>query len=72
MAIGIKAWADDFKIMLTEAHQRRQQMSSLNIPSNNFQSANISPQLEVCTLESIYVMHIQWSYTCDLTATRYL
>ena len=48
MAIGIKAWADDNKIMLAEAHQRRQQMSSLNIPSNNSQSVNISPQLEVC------------------------
>ena len=46
MAVGIKAWADDFKTTLTEAHRKREMTN--NISSSTSQPIDTFGLLKVC------------------------
>ena len=42
MAIGIKSWTDDFKLMLSEANHRKDDTFNLNNPTEKYPTQNIS------------------------------
>ena len=54
MAIGVKAWADDYKTMLIEPHQRWRPSSSKPDPSGHLSPSVESPQLNV----SYVMLHV--------------